>query len=83
MRGFNPRWEYSRRARNFRNADGPEFARIVEERDRELEEYLDQHDNRISSLETGGVTILSALRLSSNFDELKAKLLENEELKGA
>lgn len=83
MRGFNPRWEYSRRARNFRDADGPEFARIVEERDRELEEYLDQHDNRISSLETGGVTILSALRLSSNFDELKAKLLENEELKGA
>jgi len=54
MRGFNPRWEYSRRARNFRDADGPEFARIVEERDRELEEYLDQHDDRISSLETGG-----------------------------
>jgi hypothetical protein len=51
MRGFNPRWEYSRRARNFREADGPEFARIVEERDRDLEEYLDKLDSRIKKLE--------------------------------
>ena len=51
MRGFNPRWEYSRRARNFREADGPEFARIVEERDRDLEEYLDKLDSRIKKFE--------------------------------
>lgn len=54
MRGFNPRWEYSRRARNFRDADGPEFARIVEERDRDLEEYLDKLDSRIKKSEDTG-----------------------------
>jgi hypothetical protein len=33
-------FEFTRRGRNFRDATGAELARIVEDRDRELEQYL-------------------------------------------
>jgi len=38
--GSNLPFQFTWRGRNFRDATGAEFARIVEERDRELEEFL-------------------------------------------
>lgn len=36
-------FEYTRRGRNWRNAEGADLAKIIEDRDRELEDYLHRY----------------------------------------
>ena len=48
-----PQFFFTRRGRSFRNADDAEFARIVEDRDRELEDYLNTLSGEVAELDSG------------------------------
>jgi len=45
------RWEFTHRARTLRNPDRPEWVAMMEQRDRELEEIIDELLARIEQLE--------------------------------
>jgi len=54
--GRLPRFQFTRRGRNIRNLEGPELARVTEDRDHELENYLEEL--AAAAYGTGGLRIL-------------------------
>lgn len=76
-----PQFFFTRRGRSFRNADDAEFARIVEDRDRELEDYLNTLSGEVAELDSdnsGGGTFDDEHVLTGDPENPPADLAEGQ-----